>query len=152
MYKLLIKQREEIMNTINVVMNGNTVTYTETEVVNFIADNVRMNETITKDMEGWNKVHATKRKVRDFFSEGKWDGETFIATRNEINDLLESIECDKLRRDYKATVRITAYVTGFTAEDDDEAAECIADEIDVSISGGTISVDKIEVDDVEEDE
>jgi len=66
--------------------------------------------------------------------------------------LLKSIQCDLIRAEYKATVTITAYVTGYAAEDEDDASNCIADDIEVSIgSSADISVDNIEVDDIEEE-
>jgi hypothetical protein len=126
------------MNTIEIVTEENTVTYTELDVTRFIERAKQLNE--------------IKYKVRDFFGELEWsDGEATI-TRSDVNELLKSIQCDLIRAEYKATVTITAYVTGYTAEDEDDAENCIADDINVSIgSDGSIDVDSIEVTDVEEE-
>jgi hypothetical protein len=73
-------------------------------------------------------------------------------TDTEVNELLKSIGCDIIRAEYKATVTITAYVTGYAAEDEDDATDCIADDISVDIgSSASIDVDSIEVSDVEEE-
>lgn len=126
------------MNTIEITTEENTVTYTELDVMRFIERAKQLNE--------------IKYKVRDFFGELEWsDGEATI-TRSDVNKLLKSIQCDLIRAEYKATVTITAYVTGYTAEDEDDAENCIADDINVSIgSDGSIDVDSIEVSDVEEE-
>lgn len=132
------KQREGNMNTIAITTEENVVTYTESEVTRFI-----------KRAE---ELSDTKYKVRDFFSELEWDSGEATITRSEVNELLKSIQCDLIRAEYKATVTITAYVTGYSAEDEDDASNCIEDDINVSIgSDGSIDVDSIEVTDVEEE-
>ena len=139
------------MNTIQLVNSmGATVTYTDSELTTIIGNGLKNAEDTVRLSD---KIKDTKYKVRDFFSELEWsDGETTI-TRSDVNELLESIGCDKIRGQYKATVTITAYVTGYTAEDEDDATNCIEEDISVDIgSDGSIDVDNIEVSDVEEDE
>ena len=132
------KQREGNMNTIAITKEDGVVNYTETEVARFI-----------KRAE---ELSDTKYKVRDFFSELEWSSGEATITRSEVNELLKSIGCDLIRAEYKATVTITAYVTGYSAEDEDDASNCIEDDISVSIgSDGSIDVDSIEVTDVEEE-
>jgi hypothetical protein len=126
------------MNTIAITTEENVVTYTESEVTRFI-----------KRAE---ELSDTKYKVRDFFSELEWDSGEATITRSEVNELLKSIQCDLIRAEYKATVTITAYVTGYSAEDEDDATNCIEDDISVSIgSDGSIDVDSIDISDVEEE-
>jgi hypothetical protein len=126
------------MNTIQIDTVDGIVNYTETEVKRFI--------------EKAGELSDTKYKVRDFFSELEWNGGEATITRSEVNELLKSIGCDLIRAEYKATVTITAYVTGYAAEDEDEAIACIEDDIEVSIgSSADIRIDNIEVDDVEEE-
>ena len=126
------------MNTIQIDTVDGVVNYTDTEVKRFI--------------EKAGQTSDVRYKVRDFFSERTWeDGETTV-TRSEVNELLKSIGCDLIRAEYKATVTITAYITGYEAEDEDDATDCIADDISVDIgSSASIDVDSIEVSDVEEE-
>lgn len=140
------------MNTIQITSKTDAngvmlaaVTYTEAEVLRFIEKAGEVDST-------HEKIRTNRYKVRDFFSELDWsDGETTI-NRGEVNELLTSIGCDKLRTEFKATVTITAYVTGYEAEDEDDASNCIGDDIEVSIgSSADIRVDNIEVDDIEEE-
>jgi len=126
------------MNTISITTNENVVTYSELEVMRFI--------------ERAGQLNDIKYKVRDFFSELTWESGEATITRSEVNELLKSIQCDLIRAEYKATVTITAYITGYSAEDEDDASNCIEDDINVSIgSDGSIDVDSIEVSDVEEE-
>ena len=126
------------MNTIAITTNENVVTYSELEVMRFI--------------ERAGQLNDIKYKVRDFFSELTWESGEATITRSEVNELLKSIQCDLIRAEYKATVTITAYITGYTAEDEDDAENCIGDDINVSIgSDGSIDIDNIEVSDVEEE-
>jgi hypothetical protein len=133
------KQREGNMNTIAITKADGVVNYTESEVTRFI--------------EKAGETSDIRYKVRDFFSELEWENSEATITRSEVNELLKSIGCDIIRGEFKATVTITAYVTGYSADDADEATDCIADDIEVNIgSSADIRVDNIEVDDVEEED
>ena len=126
------------MNTIAI----GSVSYNEMEVKHYIDNSNRTSE----------KLRDAKYKVRDFFSEREWEDSETTVTRSEVNELLAAIGCDLLRAKFRGTVTITAYVTDYPAEDAEEAAECIADDLDVSIgSSALINVDNIEVNDVEEE-
>jgi hypothetical protein len=127
------------MNTIAI----GSVTYNELEVQHYIDNSNKKTE----------KLNDIKYKVRDFFSEREWsDGETTV-TRSEINELFSEVGLEHIRGKYKATVTITAYITDYPAENADDASECIADDLELNIgSSATITVDNIEVDDIEEDD
>ena len=132
------KQREGNMNTIQVDTVDGPVNYTDTEVKRFI--------------ERAGQLSDVKYKVRDFFSELEWSSGEATINRSEVNELLKAIQCDLIRAEYKATITITAYVTGYAAEDEDDASNCIEDDITVDIgSSASIDVDSIKVSDVEEE-
>ena len=129
----------ESMNTITI----GSVTYNELEVKHYIDNSNKKSEALSD----------VRYKVRDFFSEREWDGSETTITRSELNELFSQVGIDHLRGKFKATVTITAYVTDYPAEDAEEAANCIADDLEVNIgSTASIDVDNIEVDDVEEDD
>jgi hypothetical protein len=126
------------MNTIQIDTIDGAVNYNETEIKRFI--------------EKAGQLSDTKYKVRDFFNDLTWSSGEATITRSEVNELLKSIQCDLIRAEYKATVTITAYITGYAAEDEDDASNCIEDDITVDIgSSANIEVDSIEVSDVEEE-
>ncbi len=126
------------MNTIEIRTDNSVINYNELEVKRFI--------------EKAGETRDVKYKVRDFFSELEWENGEATINRSQVNELLDSIGCDKLRTEYRATVIVTAYISGYSAENEDEATECIADDISVDIgSSGDITIDNIEVVDVEEE-
>ena len=138
------QQREGMMNTINVVNEINeVVTYNEAEVLRFVNSNTKLKA----------ELSGTLYKVRDFFSESEWEDSATTFTRSEVNTLLRSIGADPIRGKWSATINITATVTNYEAEDEDDAFNCIQDDISVDIgSSADISVDLIEVSDLEADE
>jgi hypothetical protein len=146
--KLLIKQREEQMNTIQITTADGTVNYTESEVVRFIerAKEVDAVQQVS-DMQRKEKVD-NRNKVRDFFSEGEWnDGET-VVSKGDVNELLESIGANKLTTRYNASYTITGTFT-VEVEDEDDVESLFADNVDVSFHDGDIDVDQIDVNDIE---
>lgn len=129
----------ESMNTIGITTVDGVVNYTESELIRFI--------------EKAGELSDTRYKVRDFFSEREWKSSETTVTRSEVNELFSTIGVDHLRGKFKATITVTAYVTDYPAEDADEAADCIADDLELRIgSTASIDVDDIKVDDVEEDD
>ena len=138
------QQREGNMNTISITNpeTNDTITYTEAEVLRFIQTNTALRK-FERD---------TIYKVRDFFSEGEWEDNATTFTRDEVNTLLRSIGAEPIRAMWTATINITATVTGYEAEDENDAINCIENDVELNIGSGDISLDTIEVSDVEVDE
>lgn len=127
------------MNTISI----GSVTYNESEVKHYIDNSNKKTE----------KLNDVNYKVREFFDELEWSSSEATITRSQVNELFSTIGLEHLRGKFKGTITITAYVTDYPAEDADEAANCIADDLEVTIgSTASIDVDDIKVDDVEEDD
>lgn len=126
------------MNTIAI----GSVVYNELEVKHYIDNSNKKTE----------KLNDVNYKVQEFFNEREWNNAETTVTRSEINELFSSIGLDHLRGKYKATVTITAYIDDYAATDEDDAVNAIEDDIEVNIgSSANITVDRIEVDDVEEE-
>ena len=138
------QQREGNMNTISITNpeTNDTITYTEAEVLRFVQTNAKL-RAFERD---------TLYKVRDFFSEGEWEDGVAAFSRNEVNTLLRAIGADPIRGKWTATVNITATITGYEAEDEDDAINCIENDVELNIGSGDISLDTIEVSDVEVDD
>jgi hypothetical protein len=129
----------ESMNTITI----GSVSYNELEVKHYIDNSNKKSEALSD----------VRYKVRDFFSEREWEDSKTTVTRSEINELFSTIGVDHLRGKYKATLTITAYINDYPAQDKDDAINCLEDDIEVNVgSSATITVDRIEVDDIEEEE
>lgn len=145
--------RERNMNTITIesATTGDTITYTETEVRNFISragEVSALNDSITAQLT---QIRSIRNEVRDFFSEGEWqDGETTV-NKGDVNVLLDSIGAAKLTTKYSGTFTITG-TFNIEVEEEDEIESIITDNTEVSCWGADIDVDSFNIDDVQEDE
>ena len=127
------------MNTIAI----GSVVYNELEVKHYIDNSNKKTE----------KLNDVQYKIQEFFNGFEWEDSETTITRSELNELLTSIGWDTIRGKFKATVTITAYIDDYPATDEDDAVSSIEDDIEVNIgSSANVTVDRIEVDDVEEDD
>ena len=139
------------MNTITIESptTGDTITYTETEVRNFISragEVSGLNDSITAQVQ---TIRSIRNEVRDFFSEGEWsDGETTV-NKGDVNAMLERIGCNKLTTKYRGTFMVNGTFE-IEVEDEDEIESIITDNLSVDCYDADIDVDSIEVHDVEE--
>jgi len=148
--KLLIKQREEHMNTIQVTTTDGIVNYTEAEVLRFIEKAKGINDLNDLLNKQYNTIRSIKENVRDFFSEVEWEDGEQTVSKSDVNELLERMGSHKLTSKYRGTFTITG-TFGIEAEDENEAESMFSDNVDVNFYEGDIDVDQIEVMDVEED-
>ena len=135
------------MNTIQITTVDGPINYTESEVIRFIEKAKVADDTISQQHK---TIIDIKNSVRDFFSEGQWDDGEFSASKEDINQLLESIGTNKLTTKYRATYTITGTFS-VDAEDADDAETIFTDNVTVDFYDGDIDVDQVEVLDVEED-
>ena len=127
-----------------------TVNYTETEVLRFIErakSTDELNESIIKQIH---VIRDNRNAVRDFFSEGQWDDGEFTASKEDVNELLQSIGANRLTTKYRASYTVTGTFS-VDAEDADDAEAIFTDNLSVDFYDGDIDVDQIEVLDIEED-
>jgi len=143
------------MNTITVLNGDNmSITYTDTEITRMVnelkgykekqEEHAEANILISRDMR------TQREKVRDFFSEGQWDDGEFTASKEDVNELLQSIGANRLTTKYRATYTVTGTFS-VDAEDADDAEAIFTDNVSVDFHDGNIDVDQIEVLDVEEE-
>lgn len=135
------------MNTIDVKIpdESHPVTYNEAEVLRFIQTNKNL-KVVERD---------TIYKVRDFFTEREWSDSETTVNRDEVNDMLRSIGAEPIRIKWTATIIISATVSGYEAEDEEDAVNCIEEDISLELdigSGAEINIEGIEVSDLEIDE
>jgi sugar-specific transcriptional regulator TrmB len=87
----------------------------------------------TEAQEAYRKLVTARNKVYDFFSEAFEDvTDEVTVTRDDVNELLESIGSDVLTTTWSATVEITVTVSGIKATSPEEAEDIITDNIEVS--------------------
>ena len=94
---------------------------------------LRLESVQLEAQEAYRKIASTRAKVYDFFSEAFDDGSDEVTvTRDDVNELLESIGSDVLTTTWSATVEITVTISGIKATSPEEVEDIITDNIEVS--------------------
>ena len=138
------KQREGNMNTIQINTVDGIINYTESEVTRYIEKAGQVDKL-------YDTIKDLRYKVRDFFSEGEWSNGEQTVSKSDLNELLESIGCDRLTSKYAGTFTITGTFS-VEAENEEEVDGIVQEGISVDFYSGEIDVDQIETFDVQEDE
>ncbi len=131
-----------------ITVDGTTYNFTEESLKELIKSetyNKNKVESIqTEAQESWRKLAAIRSKVYDFFTEAFEDGgDEATVSRNDVNELLESIGSDALVTTWSATVEITVTITNIQASSPEEVEDIINDNIEVS--GYNLDVDAQDV-------
>ena len=145
-----IKQREGHMNTIQITTADGMVNYTEAEIVRFIDKAKGIDELNNLLNKQSNTIREIKNNVRDFFSEVEWENSEQTVTKSDVNELLERIGSHKLTSRYGGSFTITGTFQ-IEAEDEDDAESKFSEGVDVNFYDGDITVDQVEVNDIDED-
>ena len=138
------------MNTIQVLdmESGNRINYTEDEVRNYIRKAKEHDVTYGDEVKKNNNIRIA---VRDFFSEREWENRETTVTLDEVNELLNSIGSHSIQSTYSGSITISVSFCELSADTADDAIALIEDEITVDLYSGSISVDGVQVDDIEEE-
>jgi len=120
-----------------ITVDGITYNFTEESLKELIksetAAKLRLESVQLEAQETYRKIASIRSKVYDFFSEAFDDGtDEATVTRDDVNELLESIGSDVLTTTWSATVEITVTVTGIKATSPEEVEDIITDNIEVS--------------------
>ena len=120
-----------------ITVDGTTYNFTEESLKELIksetATKLRLESVQLEAQETYRKIASVRNKVYDFFSETFDDGsDEATVTRDDVNELLESIGSDVLTTTWSATVEITVTVTGIKATSPEEVEDIITDNIEVS--------------------
>lgn len=138
------------MNTIQVLdlQSGNTINYTEEEVRSYIR---KAKEYDANYREELTKNNNIRNQVRDFFSEREWSDRETTVNLDEVNELLNSIGSHAIQSTYSGNITVSISFCDLSADDADSAIAMIEDEIQIELYGASISVDSVNVDDIEEE-
>ena len=120
-----------------ITVDGTTYNFTEESLKELIKSETnlksRLEQTQRQEQEAYKKLVYLRNKVHDFFSEAFDDGsDEATVSRDDVNELLESIGSDVLTATWSATVEITVTVTGIKATSPEEVEDIITDNIEVS--------------------
>ena len=128
--------------------DGTTVKYTDEMIKNVINDLQYYKNTAT---EVRSRNLTIRQEVYDFFSERYDSGSDEITcTVDDVNELLETIGADKLRRMYTVTGRIEFTVTDIEADSEDDARDQVENNLTVEFDGNIVDDYNIEVNDIEQ--
>jgi hypothetical protein len=120
-----------------ITVDGTTYNFTEESLKELIKSETaakRKHEAVSNEVqEAYKRLISIRSKVYDFFSEAFDDGsDEATVSRDDVNELLESIGSDVLTTTWSATVEITVTVTGIKATSPEEVEDIITDNIEVS--------------------
>jgi uncharacterized protein YifN (PemK superfamily) len=128
--------------------DGTTVKYTDEMIKNVINDLQYYKNTAT---EVRTRNLTIRQEVYDFFNERYDSGSDEITcTVDDVNELLETIGADKLRRMYTVTGRIEFTVTDIEADSEDDARDQVENNLTVEFDGNTVDDYSIDVNDVDQ--
>ena len=128
--------------------DGTTVKYTDEMIKNVINDLQYYKNTAT---EVRTRNLTIRQEVYDFFNERYDSGSDEITcTVDDVNELLETIGADKLRRMYTVTGRIEFTVTDIEADSEDDARDQVENNLTVEFDGNIVDDYNIEVNDIEQ--
>jgi hypothetical protein len=128
--------------------DGTTVKYTDEMIKNVIKD-----VQYYKDQrQGYlDRYHKARVAVYDFFNERYDSGNDEITcTVDDVNELLESIGSDKLKRLWTVSGRIEFTVTDIEADSEDDARDQVENNLSVEFDGNIVDDYNIEVNDIEQ--
>ena len=120
-----------------ITVDGTTYNFTEESLKELIkneaATKARLEQVHLEAQESYRKLASIRSKVYDFFTEAFDDvTDEATVTRDDVNELLESIGSDILSTTWSATVEITVTVVGIKATSPEEVEDIITDNIEVS--------------------
>jgi len=128
--------------------DGTTVKYTDEMIKNVINDLQYYKNTAT---EVRSRNLTIRQEVYDFFNERYDSGSDEITCSVEdVNELLDSIGADKLKRLYTVTGRIEFTITDIEADSEDDARDQVENNLSVEFDGNTVDDYSIDVNDVDQ--
>jgi len=136
------------MEYLHTAEDGSTVKYTDEMIKNVIQD---VQYYKNQRQSFLDRYHKARVAVYDFFNERYDSGSDEITcTVEDVNELLDSIGADKLRRMYTVTGRIEFTVTDIEADSEDDARDQVENNLTVEFDGNTVDDYSIDVNDVDQ--
>lgn len=135
------------MEYIHTDKDGNQVKYTDEMIKNVIQD-LEYYKNVATEVRSRNLT--IRQEVYDFFNERYDSGSDEITCSVEdVNELLDCIGADKLKRLYTVTGRIEFTITDIEAESEDDARDQVENNLTVEFDGNTVDDYSIDVSDTE---
>jgi hypothetical protein len=128
--------------------DGTTVKYTDEMIKNVIND-LQYYKNVATEVRSRN--FTIRQEVYDFFNE-RYDSSSdeITCSVEDVNELLDSIGADKLKRLYTVTGRIEFTVTDIEADSEDDARDQVENNLTVEFDGNIVDDYSIDVNDVDQ--
>lgn len=135
--------------------DGNQTKFTDDMVRAALDERAQLRVDLEKEQEftqaSRTKNYSLRQAVYDFFNERYSTGdEEITCSVEDVNDLLERIGCDKLKKLYTVSGRIEFTVTDIEAESEDDARDQVENNITVEFDGNMVDDWSLDVNDVDE--
>ena len=135
--------------------DGNQTKFTDYMVRAALDERAQLRVDLEKEQEftqaSRTKNYSLRQAVYDFFNERYSTGdEEITCSVEDVNDLLERIGCDKLKKLYTVSGRIEFTVTDIEAESEDDARDQVENNITVEFDGNMVDDWSLDVNDVDE--
>ena len=99
----------------------------------------------------WENKHKMRKEIYEFFSARYETGDTEITcSKEDVNELLESIGADMLKTLWTISGRIEFTVTDIEAESEDDAYQIVENSITVELDGNTVDDWSLDITDTNE--
>ena len=127
--------------------DGNQIKYTDEMIKNVIND-LQYYKNVATEVRSRNLT--IRQEVYDFFNERYDSGSNEITcTVEDVNELLDCIGADKLKRLYTVSGRIEFTITDIEAESEDDARDQVENNLTVEFDGNTVDDYSIDISDTE---
>jgi len=127
--------------------DGNQVKYTDEMIKNVIQD-LEYYKNVATEVRSRNLT--IRQEVYDFFNE-RYDSSSdeITCSVEDVNELLDSIGADKLKRLYTVSGRIEFTITDIEAESEDDARDQVENNLSVEFDGNLVDDYSIDISDTE---
>ena len=135
--------------------DGNQIKFTEDMVKAALDERAELRNQLNTTIELAQSRHSKNMDLRsnvyEFFNERYEAGnEEITCTVDDVNELLEYIGSDKLKRLWTISGRIEFTVTDIEAESEDEARDMVENNLTVELDGDMVHDFTIDINDVEQ--
>lgn len=130
--------------------DGSTTKYTD-EMIKAVILEASYNKDVASTLR--TKNYNIRQQVYDFFNERYDASDTeneITCTVDDVNELLESIGADKLKRLWTVCGRVEFTITDIEADSEEDARDQVENSLSVEFDGNIVDDYNIEVNDIEQ--
>jgi hypothetical protein len=135
--------------------NGVTTKFTEDMAIAAIKERDELREQLSNAVSTasrhWDKVQLIRQTVWSFFAEDfDPSAEDITISVGDINDMLEEIGCDRLKRYFTVSGTIDFTITDIEATSEDEARDMVENNMSLEFDGSQVDDWNLDVRNVDE--